>query len=88
VVVDAPPVLAVAETLVLQRMVESILLVLRSGVTPREAARRALQGLDRTRLLGIVMSDVEAANTYAYSYPYYNVERDEDALAAGGPVRA
>ncbi|HUP24836.1 MAG TPA: Wzz/FepE/Etk N-terminal domain-containing protein [Thermoanaerobaculia bacterium] len=88
VVVDAPPILAVADTLALQGMVESILLVLRSGVTPREAARRALQGLDQARLIGIVMSDVEAAETYAGSYPYYTAEPDEHVLAAGRSASA
>ena len=82
VVVDAPPILAVAETLVLQRMLDSTLLVLRSGVTPRDAARRALQSLDPTRLVGIVLSDVEAASTYACAYPYYTVSDDANAVAA------
>jgi Mrp family chromosome partitioning ATPase len=88
VVVDAPPILAVADTLVLQGMVESILLVLRSGVTPRGAARRALQGIDQARLIGIVMSDVEAAETYAGSYPYYTAEPDEHVLTAGRSASA
>lgn len=86
VVVDAPPVLAVAETFVLQRLVDSVLVVLRSGVTHREAARRALQSLDPSRLVGFVLSDADAATSYAYSYPYY-AEPEERGMAEG-PVSA
>lgn len=82
VVVDAPPVLAVAEGLILQRMVDSILLVVRAGRTPGNVLDRALESLDQTRLAGLVFNGVDRLPDYAYSHPYYAPA--EERRVAGG----
>lgn len=86
VVIDAPPVLALAEGLILQQMVDSTLLVLRAGRTPRELARRAVEELDPSRLAGVVLNGADAAE---YAYPYRSYEGDDlplDPAAAGGAL--
>jgi len=79
VVVDGPPILAVAEGVILQRVVDSIALVVRAGATPRHMVQRALQNLDPTRVVGVVLNDVDSSPA-VYSYPYYDVPTS----AAGG----
>lgn len=67
IVIDTTPV-ALADTHVLARLADGVLVVVRSGVTPRPALERALASIDRERLLGIVLNEVEET-TGAYSYP-------------------
>lgn len=85
VVVDAPPVLAVAEGLILQQMVDSILLVVRAGRTPGNVLDRALDSLDPSRLAGLVFNGVDRLPDYAYPHPYYAPA--EGRRAAGGAGR-
>lgn len=85
VVVDAPPVLAVAEGLILQQMVDSILLVVRAGRTPGNVLDRAMDSLDRPRLAGLVFNGVDRLPDYAYPHPYYAPA--EGRQAAGGAGR-
>lgn len=82
VVVDAPPILAVAEGLILQQAVDAVLLVVRAGMTPRELVRRSLASLDPGRLAGVVMTDVDGI-AEAYSHAYFDPSR-RSAGAAGG----
>lgn len=86
VVFDAPPILAVAEGLILQQLVDSVLLVVRARMTPRELVRRSLASLDPVRLAGIVMTDVQGQHD-AYNYPYFNVGSRSSALTASGSPR-
>jgi polysaccharide biosynthesis transport protein len=80
-VVDAPPILAIAEGFILQHLVDTIVLVVRAGMTPRIMVERALRNLDRSRVAGVVLNDVEAS-PLVYSYPYRG--QDEPWAAAGG----
>jgi polysaccharide chain length determinant protein (PEP-CTERM system associated) len=84
VVVDAPPVLALAEGLILQDLVDSILLVVRARKTPREAVKRAVSSLDATRLAGLVLNGADPASAYSYAYPYPR-PRPGAMAVAGGP---
>jgi capsular exopolysaccharide synthesis family protein len=67
VVLDSPPVLAVADALVLAATADATLLVVRSGQTRRTLAQRAREHLFRVeaRLLGVV---INAAPRHAESY--------------------
>ena len=66
IVIDTPP-MTLADTHVLARLADGLLIVVRSGVTPRPAVERALAALDRRRLVGIVLNEVEERPD-AYSY--------------------
>lgn len=67
IVCDTPP-MTLADTHVLIRLADGVLIVVRSGITPRPAVERALDGLDRRKLLGIVLNDVESRPD-GYGYP-------------------
>lgn len=58
IVVDTPPI-ALADSHVLARLADGVLVVVRAGVTTRPAVERALAGVDRQRLIGIVLNDVD-----------------------------
>ena len=70
IVFDTPP-MTLSDTHVLVRLADGVLVVVRSGVTPRPAVERALAGLDRRKLVGLVLNEVEVKlDTYSYPGPY------------------
>jgi capsular exopolysaccharide synthesis family protein len=73
IVIDTPPV-AVADTHVLSRSADGLLLVVRAGVTTRPAIERALDGMERDKVLGMVLNEVDdKSGSYDYRYGYsYN----------------
>jgi succinoglycan biosynthesis transport protein ExoP len=93
VLLDAPPVLAVPDATILAPHVDGVVFVVRAGVTPREAARRAIQLLAASgaRVLGVVVNAVprrgRGYSPYSYSYGYgygYGDEAGEGSGAARG----
>ena len=62
---DAPPVTVVSDAAMLAARLDGVLLVVASGRTRREAARRAKEQLDRVgaRLLGTALSNVKPEKT-------------------------
>ena len=70
IVVDSPPV-TVADTLVLARLADGVLLVVRAGVTSRPALEQALEGVERERLAGLVLNDVDpSVGAYPGAYAW------------------
>ena len=81
--VDAPPLLAMAESHVLQHMADLVLLVVRAGLTPKELVLRALESLDEAPNLNVVLNDTDVATTaYGYVYKYYESHYNP-AVASG-----
>jgi receptor protein-tyrosine kinase len=76
VLLDTPPVLPVADTLVIGRLAAGAVLVVEARNTPAPAARRAKDALTRnqTRLLGVVLNKFQpkyAAYGYGDTYSGY-----------------
>lgn len=74
VIVDSSPVNLVADGVNLARACDGVLLVARAGVTPFEAAQRALSELKASNTLGFVLNAVHtppATGTY-YGYDNYD----------------
>ena len=61
IVMDMAPVLPVADTRVLAKMVDGIVMVVRAGVTPREIVARAIDAVGNDRVLGVVLNGTEMA---------------------------
>ena len=61
IVMDMAPVLPVADTRVLAKMVDGVVIVVRAGVTPREIVARAIDAVGNDRVLGIVLNGTEMA---------------------------
>jgi polysaccharide biosynthesis transport protein len=74
IVIDSPPIMAATDAVILSVQADGVLLVVRSGETPKEAFTRTRDLLTsvNSRLLGVVLNAVDAsAPDYYYSYRYY-----------------
>jgi protein-tyrosine kinase len=74
VLIDTPPCFLYADAIVLSRLTDGVLYVLRSGSQDKTAQRRIQKQLQqaKTRILGVVFNgaDVEeSSSSYAYYYP-------------------
>lgn len=79
-VLDGPPVLAVTDSEVLAPAVDGVLLVVRIGITPRDAVRRAYLRLEAVgaRVLGIVANGIPRKRREGY-YGYYAYYDESEA---------
>jgi capsular exopolysaccharide synthesis family protein len=76
-VLDSPPVLGFADTIILSTTVDGVILVTLSGKTPRETLQRAKELLHQVnaKILGVVINRVNIQRSdygyYYYRYHYY-----------------
>ena len=74
IVFDSPPIMAATDAVILSVQADGVLLVVRSGETPKEAFTRTRDLLSsvKCRVLGVVLNAVDSsAPDYYYSYRYY-----------------
>jgi len=74
VVIDSPPIMAATDAVILSVLVDGVLMVVRSGETPKEAfvRTRDLLASVKCHMLGVVLNAVDASSPdYYYSYRYY-----------------
>jgi len=74
IVIDSPPIMAATDAVILSVKADGVLLVVRSGETPKEAFTRTRDLLlsVKCHLLGVVLNAVDSsAPDYYYSYRYY-----------------
>ena len=87
---DSPPVMMVADPLILSHSMDGVLLVVKGGSTSRDLASRALRQLQdvNARILGVVINDLDLEHReYGYyyyrRYGYYYGEKESDASSTG-----
>ena len=95
IVIDSPPIMAATDAVILSALTDGVLLVVRSGTTPKEAFTRTRDLLRavKCRLLGVVLNAVDSsAPDYYYSYRYYpyayGYGYGEDAGGEKSPFRS
>ena len=73
IIIDTPPVLAVADALVLSPMADSALMVVKAGEIGRSEASKAIQSLQQSKinLLGAILNDVKGTVQKKESSSYY-----------------
>ena len=74
IVIDSPPIMAATDAVILSVQADGVLLVVRSGETPKEAFTRTRDLLISVKchMLGVVLNAVDSsAPDYYYSYRYY-----------------
>jgi succinoglycan biosynthesis transport protein ExoP len=90
IVLDSPPVGAVADAAVLSTQVDGVVAVLKGGVTHKEMAKRAIRQLRdvKAKLFGAVLNDINLDDSkygdyyYAYRrYGYYYGEKENKPAA-------
>ncbi|NUO80552.1 CpsD/CapB family tyrosine-protein kinase [candidate division KSB1 bacterium] len=74
VLIDAPPIIPVSDSLLLSNVVEGILFVCKAGVTQKRVAQHALELLEdnRKKLLGVIINNMKGLLPYYYDYRYYD----------------
>jgi polysaccharide biosynthesis transport protein len=79
VLVDAPPILNLADARIIAPLTDALILVLRSGVTDRECALEAYQRIreDGLYLLGTVLTDCDSGSSRKHNYYYNYVKHDQ-----------
>ncbi len=77
IVLDSPPVLGFADSIILSTSVDGVILVVLGGKTPRETLERAKEVLHQVnaKILGVVINRVNIQRSdygyYYYRYHYY-----------------
>jgi len=84
VVLDTTPILPVADVVLLQDLVDGLLLVVRSRMTPRSAIREALGKIRSDKLIGVVLNDQrEYRDSYmTHAYAGYGMTSRSGARSA------
>ncbi|MCI0422161.1 MAG: polysaccharide biosynthesis tyrosine autokinase, partial [Acidobacteria bacterium] len=86
ILIDSPPLIAVADPMILSTIVDGVILVARSGKSKSEALRRASQHLSsvRAKVLGVILNNL---NVRRENYEYYysaNYHTDSSDQVTGG----
>jgi Mrp family chromosome partitioning ATPase len=70
--VDSPPIVPIADSHILAGLSDGVVLVVRARQTQPELLLRAIESLGASKVIGVVLNDVElAATPYAYAYRHY-----------------
>lgn len=80
VMFDAPPILAVSDTMALGPMADTVILVVRGGRTPLQALKQARAKLDvhKLKCLGVILNGVDMIEEDGYySRQYYSYTKPE-----------
>ena len=90
IVIDAPPILGLADSLILSRQVDGVMLVVKAGETTRENFKISMKRLGQVQapVLGVVLNAVDLENPqYAYyaSY-YYNYQENAEVEGESEPA--
>lgn len=74
IVIDSAPVSSLTDSVLVSSMVDGVLMVVRSGKTPRESLHRSLQMLvvGGANILGVVLNQVDMRSEGNYYHGYYS----------------
>jgi polysaccharide biosynthesis transport protein len=86
VVIDSPPVQAVADALILGSRTDGIVICVEGGRTPREHVMRVRDKLQRAnvRILGVLINNLQQSTAYGYGDPYRYASSE---LGYADPIR-
>ena len=86
VIIDAPPLLPVADASVLATLADGVILVVKHGKTTRDQVAEAIARIDQVggRLFGVVVNMIPRRATGSYYYYYY----EDTSRPAGKPAKA
>jgi capsular exopolysaccharide synthesis family protein len=71
IVIDAPPLLPMADVSLWSRQADGLLLVVREGRTPKAVLQKGLETLDNPRVIGVVLNDARGVENSYYRHYYY-----------------
>jgi len=72
IILDTPPIVPIADSIILSKLADDVFLVVRAGKTPRELFQYAVESLNADNIRGVVLNDVDLQHSrYAHAYRYY-----------------
>jgi len=73
IIFDSPPVLSVTDSLVLSKLTDGVIQVVRFGKYPKDMIQRAKQTLQEMdiNIIGVILNDIDVERAGRYYYPYY-----------------
>jgi protein-tyrosine kinase len=77
IIVDSPPPHLTAETTALAKYVDGIVLVVRSGRTPKPLVEALIEKIGREKIIGVVLNGHQMPATERYGYGRYNLHNYE-----------
>jgi protein-tyrosine kinase len=72
IIIDSPPLLSTSEPVLLSKWVDGVILVVMADRTPRESVKRAIQSIDRQKIIGVVLNQKEIQRSSYYSNYYHS----------------
>jgi capsular exopolysaccharide synthesis family protein len=76
IIIDAPPLLPMADVSFWSRQADGLLLVVREGHTPKSILQRGLETLDNPKVVGVVLNDAHEVESGYYGRYYYHHKKD------------
>jgi capsular exopolysaccharide synthesis family protein len=89
VLIDSPPVLPVADSVILSERADATLLVVAAGQTRSKELTRSIETLRQVKasITGLILNEVTKQTGYEYSYGYsYRSSHSWDGVADGSPL--
>ena len=80
IIFDTPPILGLADAAITSTQTDGVILVVRSGETPKEAAQQAKKILEsvNAKVLGVVLNGISESNMKYGNYSYYQYYYQND----------
>ena len=70
IVIDSAPILLSTDPVLISKMVDGIVMVIMADRTPKESVRRAIHSIDRNKIIGIVLNQIEKTSLTYYTKYY------------------
>ncbi|MGA8540603.1 MAG: CpsD/CapB family tyrosine-protein kinase [Terriglobales bacterium] len=80
IIIDTPPILPLADTPLLMKLADGVLLVVREGVCDKKQLERAVETIDRSAMLGVVVNSCHSVDQDNY-YTRYGRGASEESLS-------
>jgi capsular exopolysaccharide synthesis family protein len=75
IIIDAPPLLPMADVSFWSRQADGLLLVVREGKTPKSILQKGLETLDHPKVIGVVLNDSHQVDSSYYHHYYYGKKK-------------
>jgi capsular exopolysaccharide synthesis family protein len=73
---DAPPILVTSEPIIFSKLVDGIILVVMSDLAPKKSIRKAVDSIDREKIVGVVFNQINLKPSKQYSQFYERYYRE------------
>jgi polysaccharide biosynthesis transport protein len=70
ILIDSPPIIALPDMNVIEKLVDGVILVIRAESTPRDVVKMALNSLGIDKIVGIILNDAKPSKSRYYHHVY------------------